>query len=69
MFSEECVRRIKKRCRAFPEQDGPRVSYLKALITLEQVNTSVVEKKRIFRSKTSMVRLTGRALYTFIVCK
>ena len=36
---------------------------LKALITLEQVITSVVEKKRtILVSKTSMVRLTGRVL-------
>ena len=35
---------------------------LKALITLEQVITSVVEKRTILMSKTSMVRLTGRVL-------
>ena len=35
---------------------------LKALITLEQVITSVVEERRILMSKTSMVRLTGRVL-------
>ena len=33
---------------------------LKALITLEQVNTSVVRKKRMLISKTSMVRPSGR---------
>ena len=30
---------------------------LKALVTLEQVNTSVVKKRRILRTKTSIVRL------------
>ena len=35
---------------------------LKALITLEQVITSVVEKRTILMSKTSMVGLTGRVL-------
>ena len=32
---------------------------LKALITLEQVNTSMVQKKKKLISKTLMVRLTG----------
>ena len=39
---------------------------LKALITLEQVNSPVVgKKKRIFISKTLMVGLTGRVLENF----
>ena len=41
---------------------------LKAVITLEQLNFSVV-KKKILMSKTSIVWLTGRALLTFTVCK
>ena len=45
------VHRIEIPYRAFPEQN------LKALITLEQVNTSVVEKWMILMSKTS--RFTG----------
>ena len=44
--------------------------HLKALITLEQVNTSVVEKKRrILISKTSMVRLTRQLLNMLSRCK
>ena len=49
--------------------------HLKALITLELnwLNTSPPisgrKKKRIFMSKTSMVRLTVQVLKTFIVCK
>ena len=45
------VHRIEIAYQAFPEQN------LKALITLEQVNTSVVEKRMILMSKTS--RFTG----------
>ena len=35
---------------------------LKVLITLEEVNISVVEKSRIFMRKTSMMRQTRRVL-------
>ena len=71
MFCEECVRRINEKDVAlFPEQVGPRVLLLESV---DYFGTSEYfsrrKKKRIFRSKTSMVRLTGRALYTFIVCK
>ena len=43
---------------------------LKALITLEQLNTSVVGKKnrRILICKTSLVRLTGLSLYAAESC-
>ena len=68
-FVKNASEGLKKDVALFRNRTVHEFSYLKALITLEQVNTSVVEKKRIFRSKTSMVRLTGRALYSFIVCK
>ena len=44
------------RFRAFPEQAGPQIKFygLKGLITLEQVNTSVVEKRRMLMGKTSI---------------
>ena len=53
-----------ERCRAVFRKGSVDDFYrLKALITLEQVITSVVKKKRrILMSKASMVRLTGRAL-------
>ena len=41
---------------------GPRILSLESVDYFEQVKTSVVEKKRIFISKTSMVRLTGQSL-------
>ena len=53
-----------ERCRAVFRKGSVDDFYrLKALITLEQVITLVVKKKRrILMSKASMVRLTGRAL-------
>ena len=43
MFCEESLGKIKSR--AFPQQDNE-FYRLKALITLEQVNTTVVEKEK-----------------------
>ena len=44
MFCDEKLRKIK--FRAFLQEDGHEFYRLKALITLEQVNTTVVEKIR-----------------------
>ena len=54
MFSEERLGKIK--FRAFPKR-------LKALITLEQVNTTEWSKKRILISKTEMVGCCKLLLY------
>ena len=43
-FAKKALKKMK--FRAFPELVGPEFCRLKALITLEQVNTSVVGKKR-----------------------
>ena len=40
---------------------------LKVLITLEQVNTSVVEKRRILMSKTSINGADGEANWSGVV--
>ena len=48
---------------------GPRILSLESVDYFEQVKTSVVEKKRIFISKTSMVRLTGQFLNILSRCK
>ena len=53
-----------KMCRLFSEPAGQQIISLLVLITLEQVNTSVVGKKSLYLvSKTLMVRLTGRVQY------
>ena len=56
---------MRKMCRLFSEPVGRQIISLLVLITLEQVNTSVVgKKKRLYLvSKTLMVRLTGRVQY------
>ena len=48
---------------------GPRILSLESVDYFEQVKTSVVEKKTIFISKTSMVRLTGQFLNILSRCK
>ena len=54
MFCEESLGKIK--FRAFPKRVGHEIYRLKALITLEQVNTSEwSKKKRILISKIAMV--------------
>ena len=52
-------------CRLLSEPVGRQIISLLVLITLEQVNTSVVGKKKSLYlvSKTLMVRLTGRVQY------
>ena len=60
MFSEESLRKIK--FRAFPKR-------LKALITLEQVNTTEWSKKiRILISKIAMVGCCKLSLYANESC-
>ena len=47
MCCEECVRKINEKDVAlFRKKSVHEFSHLKALITLEQVNTSVVEEKK-----------------------
>ena len=50
------------RLRVFSEQVRSQILLLESLINLEQVNTSVVKKRRILSSKTLMVRITGQVL-------
>ena len=40
------MKKALKRCRVFPERSVHEFNRLKALITLEEVNTSVVQKKK-----------------------
>ena len=50
------------RLRVFSEQVRSQILLLESLINLEQVNTSVVKKRRILSSKTLMERITGQVL-------
>ena len=69
MFLRRKIRKdLCERFRAFLERVGPRI------LSLERDNyfgTSehFSAKKRIVMRKTSIVRLTGRALLTYTVCK
>ena len=56
MFCEESLRKINVTdvFELFRNGSVHEFCRLKALITLEEVNTSMVEKRRIFMSKTSM---------------
>ena len=68
MFCEESLGKIK--FRAFPEQVGPRIISLEDVVTLEQVNTTVVEKKerRILISKSAMIGCCKLSLYANEFC-
>ena len=50
------------RLRVFSEQVRSQILLLESLINLEQVNTSVVKKRRILSRKTLMERITGQVL-------
>ena len=52
------------RLRVFSEQVRSQIILLESLINLEQVNTSVVKKRRILSSKTLMVRITGQVVFS-----
>ena len=66
MFCEETLRKIKHR--AFSKRVGPEFYRLKALITLEQVNTTEWwEKIRILIGKTAMVGCCKLSLYANVM--
>ena len=61
MFREESLGKINA-IKSFSEQVRSQILLLESLINLEQVNTSVVKKRRILSNKTLMVRITGQVL-------
>ena len=66
MFCEETLGKIKHR--AFSKRVGPEFYRLKALITLEQVNTTEWwEKIRILIGKTAMVGCCKLSLYANVM--
>ena len=66
MFCEETLGKIK--LRALPKRVGPEFYRLKALITLEQVNTTEwSEKIRILISKSAMVGCRKLSLYANVM--